>query len=237
MVQYIEKYKRNIAIDMRKKGMSYSEIQNRINIPKSTLSFWLKKIILTDEQENNLNRRISEALKKSLETKRNKKQKLIEDIKISSEQDIKEISKKEFWLMGIILYWRERLLSGIESDIKKGVSFTTSDPDLARLFLKWLMDIGGIKNDEILPDIFIDSKTKSRGSAIKYWSEIIERPISDFVRVYSYKDRSSQKNGVKNRNMGVKSKNGLLRIRVRSSSALARQISGWINGIIKYYWA
>ena len=217
--------------------MSYSEIQNRINIPKSTLSFWLKKIILTDEQENNLNRRISEALKKSLETKRNKKQKLIEDIKISSEQDIKEISKKEFWLMGIILYWRERLLSGIESDIKKGVSFTTSDPDLARLFLKWLMDIGGIKNDEILPDIFIDSKTKSRGSAIKYWSEIIERPISDFVRVYSYKDRSSQKNGVKNRNMGVKSKNGLLRIRVRSSSALARQISGWINGIIKYYWA
>ena len=237
MVQYIEKYKRNIAIDMRKKGMSYSEIQNRINIPKSTLSFWLKKIILTDEQENNLNRRISEALKKSLETKRNKKQKLIEDIKISSEQDIKEISKKEFWLMGIILYWRERLLSGIESDIKKGVSFTTSDPDLARLFLKWLMDIGGIKNDEILPDIFIDSKTKSRGSAIKYWSEIIERPISDFVRVYSYKDKSSQKNGVKNRNMGVKSKNGLLRIRVRSSSALARQISGWINGIIKYYWA
>ena len=217
--------------------MSYSEIQNRINIPKSTLSFWLKKIILTDEQENNLNRRISEALKKSLETKRNKKQKLIEDIKISSEQDIKEISKKEFWLMGIILYWRERLLSGIESDIKKGVSFTTSDPDLARLFLKWLMDIGGIKNDEILPDIFIDSKAKSRGSAIKYWSEIIERPISDFVRVYSYKDRSSQKNGVKNRNMGVKSKNGLLRIRVRSSSALARQISGWINGIIKYYWA
>ena len=64
----------------------------------------------------------------------------IAEIKKTSAKDIQEITKKELWLMGIVLYWRERLLSGNENDLRKGVKFSSSDPYLIKLFLKWLFD-------------------------------------------------------------------------------------------------
>ena len=35
------------AIQLRKKGWSYGEIGKKLNVPKSTLSYWLKTIPLT----------------------------------------------------------------------------------------------------------------------------------------------------------------------------------------------
>ena len=40
VVQYVEKYKKNIAVDMRKRGFSYSEIENR-RFRMSTAMFFL----------------------------------------------------------------------------------------------------------------------------------------------------------------------------------------------------
>ncbi|MEK6884288.1 MAG: hypothetical protein AABY22_31950, partial [Nanoarchaeota archaeon] len=56
----------------------------------------------------------------------------IEEIKNSSAEDLKEISKRELWLMGIMLYWRERFLHGNENDLRKGVRFTSSDPNIIK---------------------------------------------------------------------------------------------------------
>jgi len=50
VVQHIIRYKKGIAIELRKKGMSYLEIQNAINVPKSTVAFWIKDIKLTELQ-------------------------------------------------------------------------------------------------------------------------------------------------------------------------------------------
>src|SRR3989344_8089641 len=128
MVQYLENYKKNIAIDMRKKGLSYSEIRNQIHVPKSTLSFWLKEIKLTKEHKKILNKRRTESLKRGSEKKVAKTHRTIEEIKKASAKDIKEITKKELWLIGVVLYWRERFLSGNENDLRKGVRFTSSEP-------------------------------------------------------------------------------------------------------------
>lgn len=234
MGQYIEKYKKNIAVDMRKHGLSYSEIKNRINVPKSTLSFWLKKIKLTEEQKQKLNANRLEALKRGLEKKISRTRKIIEEIKTAATKNIKNISKKELWLMGIMLYWRERLLSGNETDLRKGVKFTTSDPYLAKLFLKWLKDIGRIKNEEIGFDIFLPVSDKgSTNEAIAFWSDVAEFPEDKFRSIYFQRIKPKRKKGGRTAN---RTKFGLLRIRVRASSMLARQIAGWVRGIIRYYW-
>jgi len=235
MVQYLEKYKRNIAIDMRKKGFLYSEIKNRLGVPKSTLSFWLKKIKLTEEAKKMLDGKRFESWKHGSEKKVHRTLKMIEDIKKSSSSDIKEITKKELWLIGAVLYWRERFLSGNESDLRKGVRFTSSDPYLVKLFLKWLQDVGRIKNEEIKFDIFIEADKKDIISeVVGYWSDVTEFPESTFKHVYFQKVKAKRKRG--GRKIANKTKVGLLRIRVRSSSMLARQIAGWVRGIIKYYW-
>ncbi len=37
---------KEIAIKLRKQGLSYSQIKNKLDIPKSTLSYWLRDIKL-----------------------------------------------------------------------------------------------------------------------------------------------------------------------------------------------
>ena len=237
VVQYIEKYKKNIAIDMRKRGLSYSEIENRIHIPKSTLSYWLKNLKLTDEQIKKLNEKQLQAIRKGLEKKTSRTNKAIEEIKISSAKDIREISKKELWLAGIVLYWRERFLNGNENDLRKGVKFTSSDPYLVKLFLKWLQDVGGIKDEEIEFDVFMSEDNKNLGNeAVAFWSDVTDFPEAKFRNVYFQKARPKTTRKKIRRKVANKARYGLLRTRVKASSMLARQIAGWVRGIIKYYW-
>jgi len=208
---------------MRKRGFSYSEIQNKMNLPKSTIAYWLRGVKLTKEQEKNLRNRRSEIAKANIEKRVSKTAKLIEEIKSSSAQTIDKISKRELWLMGIVLYWKSRN----KSDVKNGARFTSSDPSLIKLFLKWLYEIGEIKTDEIIPDIFIEKSNEAAvDDAKKYWAKITKLPKSHFRHVYFHKRKKPQV-GKKYRRNGY----GLLRIRIKSSSMLARQIHGWISGI------
>src|SRR3989344_4559029 len=247
MTQYLENYKKNIVIDMRKKGYSYSEIQNSMNIPKSTIAFWLRDIKLTGPQTEKLKRKQIEVTRANSEKRKLKTSELILEIKNTSSKDIDKISKKELWLMGIMLYWRERLLLNNENDLRKGVNFTSSDPYLIKFFIKWLKEVGNIENEEIGLDIFIKkgkrenkNKNKNIESIIAYWSDVTEFPEDKFSHIYFQKKTvlDGSKTG-KNKNENKKGKEGnfkratfgLLRVRVRASSMLARQISGWMRGV------
>ena len=208
MVQYLEKYKQNIAIDMRKRGFSYSEIENRIHVPKSTLSFWLKKIKLTQEQIKKLNDKRDNTARANALKKVSRTSRMIEEIKNTSSLDIKEISKKELWLMGIVLYWK----NGNKSDLKKGVHFSSADSDIIKLFLKWLREIGGVQNEEVKFEIFTPRKFFKE--AVNKWSKVTGFPKSYFQHLYIQKT-------------------SFLRVKVAQSSMLARQIAGWIEGLKK----
>src|SRR3989344_2426597 len=187
MSPYLEKYKKNIAIDMRKRGLSYSEIGNHLHIPKSTLSYWLKNLKLTPEQIKKLNDKRVEIAKANALKKISTTSGMIEKIKNSSSRDIKEISKKELWLMGIMLYWK----NGNNSDFKKGVHFSSSDPYMIKLFLKWLKEAGGIKDGEIKFEIFLKSnsgdKNDLKEKAASYWSDVSGFPKADFQKDYFQK--------------------------------------------------
>src|SRR6266511_1312987 len=221
------RYKKAIAIDLHKQGLSYSEIEQILFLPKSTLSFWLKKVELTSRQRKKLRERQLRAGRAGLEKKNLRKSQVIETIQNSSAQAIQKISKRELWLMGIILYWRERFLNGNENDLRKGVHFTSSDPNLVRLFLKWLKDIGQITNEEIKFDIVVGEDKKNMTSeVIAYWAKTMGFPEYLFSHIYFQKIRKKKSK----RKILKKSEFGLLRLRVQASSMLARQISGWIKG-------
>lgn len=202
------------AVELRRKGLSYSEIKKSIFVPKSTLSYWLKKIKLSEPQIRRLKRKRSEAGKAGSKFKKLKTLETIEKIQRESAKEIKQISKRELWLMGIMLYWKK-------SDFKKGIHFTSSDPHLIKLFLKWLMEIGQLKREEINFDIFASKRKKNMNKIINYWTTITGYSKNSFPRIYRISGRAEF---------------GLLRVRVRASSMLARQISGWVNGVQKYLW-
>ncbi len=251
MVQFSKNLQKNAAIDLRKKGFSYSEIKKDFIVPKSTLSYWLRGIKLTESQTQKLKERQLKITKANFENRILKTSQRIEEIKNSSAKTLKEISKRELWLMGIMLYWRERFLHNNESDLRKGVRFASSDPNIIKFFLKWLRDVGQLEKEELGLDIFIgqdkkriiQNKSKSIiednkkitqnnnevvAESINYWSQVTDMPKDYFSHIYFQKNRKKRTK----RKSSKKAHHGLLRIRVKASSMLARQISGWVKAIV-----
>lgn len=218
---------KNTAITLRKQGFSYSEIMKSLPIPKATLSYWFKKVKLSPEQVKRLEQKRAEAARTGTEKRKLQVAEAIEKIKKDSAEDIKKLSAKELWLMGIVLYWRERLAGDNDADLRKGVRFTSSDPYLVKLFLKWLKEVGGLANHEIDFDIFLGNDKKNlAGQAASYWSQITDFPQTQFCHIYFQKTKLKKKKLVRSRTQF-----GLLRTRVKASSMLARQIAGWVQGL------
>lgn len=235
MVQYFGGYKKGIAIDLRKRGFSYDEIKNKLNIPKSTVAHWVHKINLDENQIENLKNNKLEAARKNSKRRAGKILKQVQEIREASIKSISRISKRELWLMGIALYWRQKSLGKKEDNFQKGVWFSSADPSIMNLFLKWLKDVGGVTSDELYFDIFINKNRKRyRNKIMDYWSGVIGLSRNYFKHIY-YQNTNVMvpiTNGTREGN--TKGKFGFLRIRVRASSMLARQIAGWIEGIKKY---
>ena len=188
MVHIKKNSSKDFAIELRKGGYSYSEIKKFSPVPKATLSYWFRKIKLSEPQLARLKKKRIEGAQKGSRAKTLKTSKAIEEIQKTSAKDIGKISKRELWLMGVVLYWRERFLNKNDSDLKKGVRFTSSDPHIIKLFLKWLGDVGGIKNEEINFDIFIgEDKKNSINDLVNYWAEITGFPKDNFSRYYLQK--------------------------------------------------
>lgn len=202
---------KNTAISLRKEGRSYSEIKTRVPVSKSTLSNWFKNIRLSPVQRARLKQKRAEAAKRGSEKKVAQTLRAIAAIQKNSSKDVGRLSKRELWLMGVMLYWK----NGYKKDPKKGVHFSSSDPSLIRFFLKWLREVGQLKDEEIAFDIF--TRAGKKGEVVDYWSRETGFSEESFLRVYFYNNDLSQF--------------GFLRIRVKASSMLARQIAGWIKGI------
>lgn len=212
MVRYIGGYKKGIAIDLRKRGNSYSEIANSIHVPKSTVVEWVKRVKLSKEQSEKLNQKRLETAKANSKKRVSKNLEVIEEINLSAPKAIREISKKELWLIGTILYWKS------SKQNSKSVSFSSKDQFLIKLFLKWIREVGRIEDDEIVIDLFIRSKLL-RDKLIRKWSRITGLSKRHFSHVYFQKRYNSD----------------FIRVRVKRSSPLALQIEGWIRGIANYY--
>lgn len=212
------------AVSLRLEGKSYSEIANKVQVSKSTLSLWLRDVAL------------EEPIKKILEAKKYqgqrrggfaKKTLRLQDqraIELKALKEIDNINKRELWLLGIIAYWCEGSKQK-ESNVSQRVIFTNSDPILLRLFVKWLKEICGINESDILYSIYIH-ESADIDKALVYWSETIDVLKNNFSRTIIKKHITQT-----NRKNTGNSYHGLIRIAVRRSTNLNRKIKGWVLGI------
>ena len=49
---------KNLAIKLRKQGYSYNQINDKLGISKSTLSYWLRDIKISSQAQNKINSRV-----------------------------------------------------------------------------------------------------------------------------------------------------------------------------------
>lgn len=211
------------AIELRKKGFSYNEILREVPIAKSTLSLWLRGIGIAKKQKQRLTEKRRLAQLKAQEACRQARISRETITVDAAKKEIKSISKREFWLIGIAIYWAEGAKQKAHN-VSQRVSFGNYDYKMVLLFDRWLKDICGLKKEDMIYSIYIHIHKISEKEAIRiFWEKLLDVKIE---RIYFKKHNPKTK-----RRNTEESYHGLLRIDIKRSTDLNRKIAGWTSGI------
>jgi len=177
---------KNKALELRGKGMSYSQIKTSLGISKSTLSGWLKDIPLTKEQLQALRDSNHLKIEKTRATKKlnkdNRRKAVYEKVALDIENN-----NDSLFISGFFLYWGEGTKTA-----EYTVSFTNSDPSMVRFFIYWMSLLGISKNDlRVKLHLYNNQK---EAELINFWSQLTEIPVTNFNKSYIKKTDDSKKN-------------------------------------------
>lgn len=214
------------AVNLRKQGLTLSEVLKEIPVAKSTLSLWFKDVGLSKAQKQRITDKRIAASRRGALAKKDKRIALSNKIFSKSEKEIGLISKRELWLIGTALYWAE---GAKEKSYRpgSGVKFSNSDPAMIRLFILWLRKCHKIPDEDFIFQIYVhDGDLPRIGEIINYWSKQTGFSLDCFKYVYYKRNKIN----TKRKNVG-NLYFGLLRVNIRRSSGLLRRIKGWVNGI------
>ena len=215
------------AISLRRRGLSYSEILKRVPVAKSTLSLWFRSVKLSKTQKRVLTERILLAGKRGGAARKQKRILETEKIYKESRKDLEDILKNNLWLAGILLYWAEGSKQK-EGHVSERVSFGNSDPRMIRLFLKWVREIAMIPEKDIFFEMYIH-KTGDSEKALKWWTKVLSCR-KNRIRVYFKRHNIKTK-----RDRNNDEYYGLMRVSVKKSSKLNRNISAWIDHLCQHW--
>lgn len=214
---------RDQARVLRARGASLNDITRRLKIPKSTIRYWCRDVVLTSAQQRKLFRRQALGGIRAAEKMRRRRLNLIKQLTEEGKREIGDVSKRELLLIGIALYWAEGYRKG---DGEFG--FTNSDPKMIQLMTHWLHSACGIEKYRIHLRVCINVSHQKRIRAIqKFWSKTTGIPSSQFSKPTFIHARG------KKTYLNPKIYFGTLRVKVRRSVNLRRKILGWIKGVVK----
>lgn len=225
----VQHSKKEAAIKLRLQGKSYGEILKILNIPsKGTLSVWFRNLELSKVARQKLQDRMDLARERGLfkfnEERTNKVQNENKEITQQFLGQVKEISLKDFTLIGAALYWAEGRTRE-HNGKHPPVSFSNSDPEMIKIFMKYLRNVLEVREEKIYFEIQTHPNI-SETEARKFWSKIVETETNNFA-VY---------NRVSKAGKFIRPANflpyGTLHIRITDRKLFYR-IKGYIKGIIQ----
>ncbi|MEK7523668.1 MAG: hypothetical protein AAB588_01430 [Patescibacteria group bacterium] len=211
-----EKYK---ALDLRKKGISYRQIINAIPVSRSTLSLWLRDIVLTHEQKRRLLSNRAKGAYKGAKVQQEKRVRKTQLIIQQAEKEFLTLKKDMLFLGGLFLYWAEG-----DKHRKEMVKFTNSDPMMISFMMKWFRKICYVPENKFRVQLHIHD-FHIRGNVEKFWSKITGVSQKQFYKTYIKETSLPQRRNVLY--------NGTCAVRVNDVN-LFRKIQGWRNALTQY---
>lgn len=216
---------REQAVSLRKKGMSYGQIKEKLNVSKSTLSLWLRDMPLSEKRIRELRDHSEKRIEKTRETKRKKKLARLQNVYTLAVRDIGRISKRELYIAGFFLYWGE----GLKAD-PYTVMFTNTDPAMIKSFIKWI-EFLGVKKDELKVYLHL-YEDMNIASAISFWSEELGIAKSSFRKPYIKKTTTKKQKNYKGRfgygTCNIYFRNRDLREKIAAGIARLREVYGGV---------
>ena len=223
--------KRNISIQqkailLRKSSYTYKEIIEKLKVPKSTLSGWINTYISPEEEKKIRIITAQKGREKIIRLNKARSLKIKQEEKRQYQKyanQIKKIDKEALFWLGLGLY----LAEGSKTD-RWVATFYNSDPALNRIMIDFFRKICKVENKRIHIQLVLHENIYEM-QAQKYWSKILNIPISNFYKASYVKSIASKGRRPKNR-----LPYGTLQLSI-SGKINANKMHGWMKGIKDQY--
>ncbi len=171
---------RKKVINLRKQGMTISEIRKFVDVSKSTISLWISEVKLSNEALKIVSKKIKLAQIKSRETilKKTRINEYNTDLFAKKVVDSIIINKSTVQLLCSLLYECEG------GKVKNGTfSFTNSDPNLIKVFLGLLRNSFSLDEAKFRVCIHLHNY-HNPNIQLDFWSRVTSIPKGNFMKPY-----------------------------------------------------
>ena len=213
------------ARELREQGHDYEEIAASLGVSKSSVSLWVRDMPRPERLSyEECRKRAAEGARLYWETERPAREAQREMVRVEAAGEIGVLSKREILIAGAIAYWCEGAKSKPHRRQER-VVFVNSDPALIRFFLRFLDSVGTGRED-LTYRVHIHEAADVPG-AERFWQRVTQADPSQFRRTVlkTHNPRTVRTN------VGD-DYHGCLRVEVRRSADLYRQIDGWTSSIM-----
>jgi transcriptional regulator with XRE-family HTH domain len=212
------------ARELREQGLDYDDIVASLGVSKSSVSLWVRDMPrpprLSSEESR---KRTAEGARRYWAAEREVREAKREVARTAAAAEIGLVSPREILIAGAIAYWCEGAKRK-PHNLSERVIFTNSDPQLIRLFLRFL-EFAGVDSRLLRFRVQIH-ETADITAAEDFWLRITRADQAQF-----------QRTTLKRHNPHTVRKNvgegyyGCLRIDIMKSAELYRRIEGWVRGV------
>ena len=213
------------ARELREQGLDYDDIAASLGVSKSSVSLWVRDIPRPGRLSyEECRKRSAEGAQRYWAAERPLREARREAVRAAAAAEIGPLTEGEILIAGAIAYWCE----GAKTKARRRqdrVVFVNSDPALIRFFLRFL-DTVGIGREDLTYRVHIHETADVLG-AEQFWQRITRADPRQFRRTVlkTHNPRTVRAN------VGD-DYHGCLRVEVRRSADLYRQIEGWTSSIM-----
>ncbi|MFE0683131.1 hypothetical protein ACFW17_20260 [Streptomyces sp. NPDC058961] len=211
--------KRLRARELRQQGLTYAEIQEQLQVSKSSISAWVRDLPKPAPRWTHVERmRRLDAAHTAFRYERDAERASLTE---GAKHQIGNLSDRELLLVGAALYWAEGTKDKAYAR-RECVTFINSDPLMIRLYLRWL-GLLGVEAHRLRCTLHVHASADLE-ELTRFWSEITGVPEDAFLKPSIKRNTSTRLN----RGQAYR---GCLRVSVTGSARLYRQVEGWWRGM------
>lgn len=180
---------RRLARELRRReGSSIKEIARRLGVSQSSVSIWVRDVELTPQQLETLRQRVSDGRRsgRAIVAARRRHE------RCEFQESGRSLARRAepLHVAGCMLFWAEGSRS------RNTVRFTNSDPQMVRLFVRFLQTYVEVRDEDlrVTCNLFADHLTRQQDIE-RFWLDTLGLPLSCLCRstLNTYSKHSKKK--------------------------------------------
>lgn len=173
------------AIQLRKTGMSYTQVKEALGISKSTLHYWLKDYPLSKERIRELQANSERRIENFRETMRKKREGRLLSFYEEQQKIIFPMSRRDLLIAGFFLYWGEGTKTSPST-----ISVSNTNPAVLLFFMQWLKKCFHVPQDKFKVKLHLYKDMDVKKETL-FWSCLLDIPPSRFNTPYIKNSKTS----------------------------------------------